>query len=139
MEIPNEVKTYNLIGLAMKVHRTLGRGFTEYVYQDAFEVELIENQIPFERESDMTVYYKGHPLKHKYNPDFLCYTNIIVELKAVQGLADEHMAQTINYLKGTGLRLALLINFGEDSLKWRRVILDEQKNKENKIFNYNEL
>lgn len=104
----------------MEVHRILGQGFTEYVYQDALEIEMQKRGIPFEREKHITIEYKGQLLKHEYYADFLCYDGIIVELKAVSSLTDDHRGQILHYLKATGLKLGLLINFGERSLKVER-------------------
>jgi len=113
-------ETYNIIGAAMEVHRTLGQGFNEYVYQDALEIELGKREIPYEREKHITIEYKGQVLKHDYYADFLCYDSVIVELKAVSSLTDDHRGQIIHYLKATGKKLGLLLNFGERSLKIER-------------------
>jgi len=106
----------------MEVHKTLGLGFTEYVYQDALEKEFRLRAIPYEREKHMTVSYKGVALQHDFFADFVCYGNIIVELKAAKELCDEHKAQVINYLKVSGMRLGLLLNFGESSLIYERLL-----------------
>lgn len=115
-------ESYNIIGAAMEVHRVLGVGFTEYVYQDAFEVECKNRGIPYVREKHLTISYKGSLLRHDYFVDFLCYDSIIVECKAVENLHPVHEAQVINYLKATNLSLGLLINFGEQSLRYKRLI-----------------
>lgn len=115
-------ESYRIIGAAMEVHRVLGVGFTEYVYQDAFEVEFKNRGIPYWREKHLTVSYKGNVLRHDYYVDFLCYDSIIVECKAVEKLHPVHEAQVINYLKVTNLSLGLLINFGEQSLQYKRLI-----------------
>lgn len=122
MELLYREKSYKIIGAAMEVHKTLGMGFTEYVYQDALEVELQKRNIPFEREKHITVTYKEVVLKHDYYADFLCYDGIIVELKAVCSLDDSHRCQILNYLKATGIKVGLLINFGESSLKFERFV-----------------
>lgn len=106
----------------MEVHRCLGRGFTEYVYQDALELEFKKRDVPFEREKAISVNYKGTELKHGYVADFLCYGEIILELKAVSELDDVHRAQLINYLKATGRSVGLLMNFGKGSLQYERII-----------------
>lgn len=107
----------------MTVHNTLGNGFLEEVYQEALEIELKEQGIPYEREKNINILYHDVQLKKFYKADFLCYGEIIVELKALSGLTDDHRAQVLNYLKATHKRLGLLINFGEKSLKYERLIL----------------
>ncbi|MBS2212135.1 GxxExxY protein [Carboxylicivirga mesophila] len=106
----------------MKVHRELGCGFLEQVYQEALEVELSKQGIPFEREAPLSITYDGVILNKQYFADFTCYDKIIVELKAVKELDNIHEAQVFNYLKATGYRLGLLINFGETSLEYKRII-----------------
>ena len=115
-------ETYQIIGAAMEVHKTIGCGFTEPLYQEAFEQELQLREIPFQREKSFHVTYKGKELKI----DFVCFDKIIVELKAVDDFADEHFAQVYNYLKATGLSLGLLINFGKKSLDYKRVPCDRK-------------
>ena len=112
--------TYKIIGAAMEVHRLLGCGFTEKVYQDALEQEFLSEGIPYEREARMHVIYKGVELNSEYIPDFVCFGEVIVELKAVQELDDLHKAQTINYLHVSNFPVALLINFGTESLEFHR-------------------
>ena len=104
----------------MKVHRELGCGFLEKVYQEALEREFIDEGIPYQREVNMKIYYKGTPLQQEYIADFVCYDKIIVELKAISKLSDVEKAQVINYLKATGYELGFLANFGETSLKTER-------------------
>ena len=118
----HKAETYNIIGAAMEVHSVLGCGFSEYVYQDALKKELELRQIPFEKEKTFFVQYKGYTLDREFRVDFLCYDKIIVELKAVDDLVNEHYAQVLNYLKVTGLELGLLINFGNSSLEVKRII-----------------
>lgn len=114
-------ETYQIIGAAMEVHKTIGCGFTEPLYQEAFEQELQLRSIPFQREKSFHVTYKGKELKKEFRPDFVCFNKIIVELKAVDDFADEHFAQVYNYLKATGMSLGLLINFGKKSLDYKRI------------------
>lgn len=114
-------ETYQIIGAAMEVHKTIGCGFTEPLYQEAFEQELQLRSIPFQREKSFHVTYKGKELKKEFRPDFVCFDKIIVELKAVDDFADEHFAQVYNYLKATGMSLGLLINFGKKSLDYKRI------------------
>lgn len=115
-------ETYNIIGAAMNVHKTLGYGFLEEVYQEALEIELKKKGIPYEREKLINIQYKGIVLKKYYKADFVCNNHVVVELKAVSELTGEHKAQLLNYLKATGLRVGLLINFGQQSLKYERLI-----------------
>ena len=112
--------TYDIIGAAMEVHKTLGCGFTEKVYQDALEKEFQLRSIPYEREARMRVVYKGAELATEFIPDFVCYGKVIVELKAVSELDDIHRAQAINYGKVSGMTVSLLINFGSMSLEYER-------------------
>jgi len=116
-------EVHKIIGAAMAVHRYFGCGFTEKVYQDALEVELTSLKIPFEREAELHVVYNGHALASTFKPDFICYDKIIVELKAVQELDDVHRAQAINYGRIAESDIALLINFGETSLKFERYLI----------------
>lgn len=113
---------YSIVGAAMEVHKALGKGFTEYVYQDAQEVEFKQRGIPYEREKPVKVYYKGVELQHSYIADFVCYGEIIVELKAISTICSVHSAQVINYLHATEKKLGLLLNFGADSLQKERLV-----------------
>ncbi|MBR2153785.1 MAG: GxxExxY protein [Bacteroidaceae bacterium] len=113
-------ESFKIIGAAMHVHAFLGCGFTEKVYQDALELEFQERGIPYEREKSLHANYRGVELKSEFVPDFICYNHIIVELKAIKVLEDIHRSQAINYAKVAGLKLALLINFGEESLVHER-------------------
>ena len=116
---PNE--SYDVIGAAIEVHKQLGCGFVEPVYQEAFAEELKLRKIPFEQEKVFTVTYKGKVLPKEFRADFVCYNQIIVELKAVSEFAEEHYAQVYNYLKASGMQLGLLINFGKTSLEYKRL------------------
>lgn len=116
-------ETYAINGAAMKVYNTLGAGFLEAVYQEALAIELAKCGIPFKREVEL-IYYDGQELKQTYRADFVCYDDIIVELKAVSNLEDSHRSQVFNYLKATGYKLGLLYNFGHSgSLQIERKIL----------------
>ena len=106
----------------MEVHREMGSGFLEGVYQDALELELAARGIPFSREHPVPVYYKGTQLKTPYRADFVCNESIIVELKAIKTLTDVETAQALHYLKATGFNRALLINFGNPRLEYKRFI-----------------
>lgn len=115
---------YDIIGAAMKVHKVLGAGFLEAVYQEAFEIELQRRGIPYKREQEIRVVYDGIELQQKYKADFICYDDIVVELKATSSLEDVHYAQVLNYLKATGCKLGLLISFGrQEELLWKRIVL----------------
>ncbi len=111
-----------IIGAAMEVHSQLGCGFLEKVYQEALELEFTLRGIPFEREKFITINYKGHPLAQQYKADFVCFNEIIIELKAVTAVDASHRAQTVNYLKATGKKVGYLLNFGETSLKFERYV-----------------
>jgi GxxExxY protein len=115
-----EKQTYQIIGAAMEVHRHLGSGFVEQVYGDALAIEFTKRDIPFEREKQIDIYYKGEKLSHYYVSDFICYQNIIVELKAVTEINKIHQAQVLHYLNATKHETGLLINFGETSLRHYR-------------------
>ncbi len=115
-------ETYAIIGAAMNVHRELGCGFLEPVYQDALEEEFKLLNIPFQREVKLNIPYKGNVLKSYYKADFICFNNTIVELKALQGLTGVEEAQVINYLKASKLHKSLLINFGTKSLEHKRFV-----------------
>ena len=107
----------------MNVHRELGCGFLESVYHEALGLEFEEAGIPFISEKQLEIIYKGKKLTNKFFADFVCFEEIIIELKTVDKLAKEHLAQVLNYLKATGFELGLLINFGAPSLQYKRVIL----------------
>ncbi len=105
----------------MEVHNIIGCGFTEPLYQEAFEEELKLRGIPYEREKLLSVTYKEKVLSKQFRPDFICYDKIIVELKVVDDFTDEHLLQVYNYLKATDMKLGLLINFGKKSLEYKRM------------------
>ncbi|MBT3209226.1 MAG: GxxExxY protein [Bacteroidetes bacterium] len=115
-------EAYKIIGCAIEVHKELGCGFLEAVYQEALEIEFYKKQIPFVREKRLLINYKGIQLKKEYIADFICYNQIIVEIKALTTLKPEHQSQVLNYLKATGNKLGLLINFGSQSLQYKRMI-----------------
>jgi GxxExxY protein len=116
-------ETHRLIGLCMEVHRELGKGHDEVVYKDAVVVELSRAGIPFEREKKYEITYKGVLLSHPYYADFVIWDKIVFEAKAIERLIDAHIKQVLNYLAASKLKVGLLVNFGGDSLEWKRVIL----------------
>jgi GxxExxY protein len=117
-----KAESYKIIGLCMEVHNNLGAGFLEIVYKNALEYEFKKANIPFEREKMYEVNYKGIILSHKFYADFVVYGNIILEVKGVAAIADEFIAQAINYLKVSKNQLALIVNFGELRLTYKRIV-----------------
>jgi GxxExxY protein len=115
-------RTRVIIGCAMEVHTRLGSGFLEPVYQAALEIELGVAGVPFVRECELPVSYRGQLLACSYRADFLCYSSIVVELKALATIGDIERAQVMNYLKATGLGRGLILNFGVERLEFKRVI-----------------
>ncbi|MBN1213862.1 MAG: GxxExxY protein [Candidatus Lokiarchaeota archaeon] len=113
-------EAYKIIGCCFEVHNELGHGFLEAVYQEALSIEFTKQNIPFVQFSEMNVFYKDIELKKKYYPDFLCFSNIIVEIKAMEALSPADEAQILNYLKGTKKPLGLLVNFGGEKLQYKR-------------------
>lgn len=106
----------------MNIHSTMGNGFLEAVYSEILEKEFIKNGIPFQREIKLDLFFNGEKLNKKYKADFVCYDEIILEIKSVSFLHENFTKQTLNYLKATNKKLGLLINFGEKSLKYKRII-----------------
>ena len=121
-ELLYKEETFKIIGACMTVHREMGSGFLESVYQEALEQEMGSQQINFERQKKISIYYKGKPLKKYFIADFLCFDHIIVELKSTAFMHQTGESQLINYLKATNFKVGLLINFGERSLQWKRYI-----------------
>jgi GxxExxY protein len=115
-------QTYAIIGAAMEIHRQLGHGFLEAVYQDAAVIEFPLRKIPFEKEVSLPIRYKDILLPSHYRADFICFSEIIVEFKALSHLSSVEEAQLLNYLKATGLKRGLLINFGASSLQYKRMV-----------------
>lgn len=116
-------ESYAIIGVCMEVHNNLGSGFSEIVYKDALEYEMNEAGIVYEREKEYAVHYKGNVLPHKFYADFVVFDKIILEIKGTSDIADEHIAQAINYLKVSENKLALVVNFGEVKLNYKRIVL----------------
>jgi GxxExxY protein len=105
-------ESYTIQGAVFEVYREMGCGFLENVYQECLEKEFKIHNVDFYSQKELQIYYKGIPLKQTYKPDFICYNKILIELKVVKAILPEHRAQLINYLKATGIKLGLLINFG---------------------------
>ncbi|MDD5139995.1 MAG: GxxExxY protein [Verrucomicrobiales bacterium] len=125
----SDPQTYEINGAAMEVHRELGHGFLEAVYQEALAVELTSRKISFQREAPLQVRYKNQPLACAYKADFICFGEILVELKAIEHLGNPEKAQVINYLNATKFTRALLINFGSPSLEYQRLVLNHPENR----------
>lgn len=123
MDLIYKDEVYKIIGFCMEVHKDLGKGFNEIVYKDAIEYEFNINAIQFEREKAYDIFYKKYKLPRKYIADFIVLNKIILEVKAIEKLESSHIKQTLNYLAVSKLKLGLLINFGSDSLEYKRVIL----------------
>jgi GxxExxY protein len=115
-------RTYRIIGAAMEVHKELGHGFLEAVYQEALIREFKAQGIPYKAQPVVEIQYKGEPLEKKYQPDFICYDEIIIEIKAISSLTGLEESQIINYLKATNLKVGLLLNFGSKSLEHKRFV-----------------
>lgn len=119
---PHKEITYQIIGLAMKVHKELGPGFLEAVYEEAMSIEFNNNNISYENEVPLDIYYGNTKLKKKYRADFIIDRKILVEIKKSIGLTKIDVTQIMNYLKATDLKVGLLLNFGRKSLQWKRII-----------------
>ncbi|RZS96710.1 GxxExxY protein [Cecembia calidifontis] len=116
-------ESFQIVGAAMEVHKELGHGFLEKVYHEALEIELLNRNIEFVKEQKLPIYYKENKLPIVYSADFVCFDKIILEIKAISELSPEHTAQVINYLKATKMKLGILINFGSNSLEFKRIVL----------------
>ena len=125
MALLHKEECYKIMGACFEVYKEKGCGFVEPVYQECLSLEFALQGIPFKAQVDLSIEYKGWPLHQSYRPDFICFGKIIVEIKAVSQLANEHRAQMHNYLKATGLKLGLLVNFGHyPQVEWERIIRD---------------
>ncbi|OFX16860.1 MAG: NADH:ubiquinone oxidoreductase [Bacteroidetes bacterium GWA2_31_9] len=122
MELIHKEEVYEIVGVCMEVHKQLGKGFLEIVYKDAIEYEFKKRNIFYEREKEYIIQYKDIILPHKFYADFTVFDKIILEVKGCNGLVDEFFSRTINYLAASKLKVGLLINFGKDSLEWKRVV-----------------
>jgi GxxExxY protein len=122
MGLYREEETFKIIGVCMEVHRNLGPGLLEVVYKDALEIEFKANDIPFEREKEFSIEYKGIILPHKFYADFIVNEDIVLEVKAVKEFSGEHTAQVLNYMKLSDSEIGLLVNFQNKSLQHKRLV-----------------
>ena len=123
-EVIYREESYRIVGACFEVYKEKGCGFLEAVFQECLEMELADQKIPFVAKPLLSLAYKGRPLRQTYAPDLVCFDKIIVELKAVSKLADEHRAQVHNYLRATNLKLGLLVNFGHfPKIEYERIAL----------------
>ena len=120
-------EVFSLVGFCMEIHRELGKGHDEILYKDALVVDLQRTGIPFSREQYYQVAYKGVVLPHHYRADFVVWDKLLLEAKAVERLTEAHVKQVLNYLAISKLELGLLVNFGRDSLEWKRVVLSQRR------------
>ena len=116
-------ESFIIVGLCLEVYNNLGKGFLEIVYKDALEYELMRLNIPFKRENEFEINYKGIVLPHKFYADFIIYNKIILEIKSTKEINKEDISQTINYLNISKLKLGLLVNFGQSSLSYKRIVV----------------
>lgn len=117
-----EDETFKVIGACIKVHKKLGSGFTEAVYQKALEKEFLNADIPFEQQKKLPIYYDGELLDEFFVADFVCYSNVLLEIKSVPAIQDQMKQHVLNFLKSSNLEVGMLLNFGEKTLKWKRLI-----------------
>lgn len=117
-----EEETFKVIGACINVHKKLGNGFSEAVYQQAIEKEFLQANIPFEQQKEVPIYYNGEPLNEFFTVDFLCYNNVLLDIKSVLSIQEHMTQQVLNYLKSSHIEIGMLINFGEQSLKWKRLV-----------------
>ena len=122
MGLYREEETFKIIGVCMEVHRNLGPGLLEVVYKDALEIEFKANNLPFEREKEFSIEYKGIILPHKFYADFIVNEEIVLEVKAVKEFSGEHTAQVLNYMKLSESEIGLLVNFQNKSLQHKRLV-----------------
>lgn len=121
-------ESFRILGAAFHVYKTLGCGFLEAVYQECLEIEFQNRLIPYQSQPELELFYETRKLKQRYRADFICFEKIIVEIKAVSSLCDEHFAQTLNYLNATGMKLGMVLNFGHyPKLEHKRIALTKNK------------
>ncbi len=122
VDIIYKEESYKIIGSCLEVHKKLGSGFLESVYSEALELEFKKVNIPYEREKKLTIFYNNQPLQKYFKADFDCYNSIIIELKATKFLIEADQSQTVNNLKATQYKLGILVNFGSQSLTYKRIV-----------------
>lgn len=122
MGLYREEETFKIIGICMEVHRNLGPGLLEVVYKDALEIEFKANNIPFEREKEFSIEYKGVILPHRFYADFIVNEDIVLEIKAIKEFSSLHTAQVLNYMKLSDSEIGLLVNFQNKSLQHKRLV-----------------
>ena len=123
MELIFRDEVYAIVGAAIEVHNALGAGFLEPVYQEAMQIELLERRVPYTAQQSLRISYKGRQLLAGYKADLICFSAVLVEIKALNILSGKEESQILNYLKATGLRVGLLLNFGNTvELEWKRFI-----------------
>ena len=115
-------ESFKIIGICMEIHKTLGMGLKEINYKDAMEIEFLEQNIPFQREKRFVVKYKGKILRNPYAADFLVYDSIVLEIKSVTSIIPAHISQALSYLSVSQQKWGMVINYGEKSLVWKRVV-----------------
>ena len=116
-------EVYEIVGACFEVYNTLGHGYLEAVYQEALALEFEARDVPFVKEKEIDIQYKGRVLAKRYVADFICFNRVIVETKAVSALLPEHQAQALNHLRATGLKIAVLVNFGSSQgIQWKRLV-----------------
>ena len=122
-DFPLKKETYEILGKCFEVHNTIGRGFLEVIYKDALEIEFQAANIPYEREKEYPMFYKDILLNRKFRADFVVYGNVMLEVKASAGMTEDYYTKVLNYLAVTKCPVALLVNFGENSLRYNRIVL----------------
>lgn len=124
MELLHKTEVFTIVGCCIEVWKILGYGFSEVVYKDAMEQEFLENEMPYKREDELPVYYKSRLLKHNFIADFSLFDSIIVEVKACdEGINNQTVSQTLNYIKASGCKVGLIINFGKSKMEYKRLIM----------------
>lgn len=118
---PVQQEGYDFMAAVFEVYNDMGNGYTEDIYPEALELELVDRKIPFKAQAELTIHYKGKPLRKKFKPDLMIFDDLVVELKAASALTSEHEAQLLNYLEATGKPVGYLVNFGNcEKLEWKR-------------------
>ena len=124
MELLLKEEVYAIVGYCIDVWKTLGYGFSEVIYKDAMEIDFIEEGVPHKREDELSVFYKGKILIHKFKADFTAFDKIIIEVKSSEdGINNTVLSQTLNYMKASGCRIGLIINFGKSKMEYKRLIM----------------